>query len=156
MERTRAELTVLNNTVSDLRTIVMECAELIGVLPKLAELNNHCTSVEELEKYIDEEIFHINYLDTSNEEESKNGYSTRYDMRTSGSLIYTYNNTYEWNGKEETERKEVYRDTLLDKFHTLVSLMYYNLHNLRADYEPRQDIVVPASACDPWTQARMS
>ena len=151
MERTRAELSIMHNTKNILMTIARELSELIRQCPaltrELSEIDKHADTIASLEEYIDTEISHRNYLDTAADPDSKNGYSTKYDMRSVGSYLYTW--------RDEDGRHETYKENILDKFHTLVSLMFYELYNLPKDYQER-DIVIPVSACDPRTQNNLN
>lgn len=162
MERTKAETMILIKNAEYMQTIALqmltketpESTTLVEMFPILKEMDEHCESVEELEAYLDEQIAHINYLDTSKEEDSKNGYATKYDIRSAGSHLYSYKKKYEWNGKEESTTTDVYKETVVDKFHTYISLLYYTLHGFIQDYTIRQDIVLPVSACAEWEVER--
>jgi len=141
-KRTKAELTIMKSNIDALRIIRNEqtYAETIGVcIP--AELD----TVESITKYLDETAQILN----SATDTDGNQY-TVYDMETPGTYICTYETENKYHGRKTPSKSELYMDTLLDKWHKVLSLAYYRAHNLAYDFAPRP-IVVPVSACDePW------
>jgi len=134
-ERTRAEHTIARKTVEDLRTLALEINQLSDTLPRVSELNNY-TTVEDIEHHIEQDIDRLNYTENP---EYKNIATTKYDMRTAGTYICHYTD-------EQGNHHDMYKESLLDKFHTWVSLMFYQLAGIPE--ETRTPLVVPVSACN--------
>ena len=90
--------------------------------------------------FLDKIIFSLNYIE---DPDSKKGYSFKYDDRSAGTYCGTYK-TVGYKGRLDTV--PYYKDKLIDKFHNMLSLVFYNNFDLPIDFRPKAP--TPCSACD--------
>lgn len=139
---TRAELTIKYDSIETL-------TEILSQIPLAQELGlpiGNPDTLEELEQEIDNAIHALNYIEDKTDD---NRPATKYDLRQAGTYICKYDSMNSYHGRETETKRELYREKLIDKWHTLLSLAYYIKHDLPLDFRPRNQMPTPVSACEP-------
>lgn len=139
---TRAELVTKYDSIDTL----YEISSQIPLAQELGLPIGNPATLEELETEIDNVTHALNYIEDVTDD---NRPATKYDIRQAGSYICRYDTTNSYHGRETETKRELYREKLIDKWHTLLSLAYYIKHDLPMDFRPRNQMPTPVSACDP-------
>lgn len=139
---TRAELITKYDSIDTLTEILSQ----IPLAQNLGLPIGDPATLEELEQQIDNATHALNYIEDKTDD---NRPATKYDIRQAGSYICTYDTTTSYHGRESQTKREYYREKLIDKWHTLLSLAYYIKYDLPMDFRPRNQLPTPVSACDP-------
>ena len=142
---------ILSNMEQELKTLSRECKEIFGgniqaLKESALALNAHLIGEDTKAKYkngctyLDDIVEHWNYIE---DPDSKKGYSDKYDVRVAGTY---YGKKTVQGYKGEPTKEDFYTESILDKFHKFISLVYYTVFDLPIDYRPKAP--TPCSACD--------
>lgn len=139
---TRAELITKYDSIDTLIEITTQ----IPLAQELGLPIGNPATLEELEKQIDDATHALNYIEDKTDD---NRPSHKYDINNAGSYICRTDSINSYHGRESQTKRDIYREKLIDKWRTLLSLAYYIKYDLPMDFRPRNQMPTPVSACDP-------
>lgn len=139
---TRAELITKFDSIDTL----LEITNQIPLANELGLSIGNPATLEELENEIDNNIHALNYIEDVTD---NNRPSHKYDINNAGTFICRTDSINSYHGRETETKRDIYREKLIDKWHTLLSLAYYIKHDLPMDFRPRNQVPTPVSACNP-------
>ena len=139
---TRAELITKYDSIDT----VIEIKSQIPLAESLGLPIGNPDTLEELETQIDNATHALNYIEDKTDD---NRPSHKYDINNAGTYICRTDSINSYHGRETETKRDVYREKLIDKWHTLLSLAYYIKYDLPMDFRPRNQMPTPVSACDP-------